>query len=270
MFSTSLRTAFWAMTISRSGASPPGCWNGARGSNRWVCHRRSPGAPSNRHKAACKAKISPCNLVIGSTALKEALYLGKIAQESGYDAIASVPPFYYQYKKEEIFAYYEALTKRIKLPLFIYNIPSNTNINFSFTDLDYLLKIDNIIGLKHTSTDFFVIERVKEHNPDSIIFNGPDQMLLAGLSMGCDGGIGSTYNLLPDDFCKIFYSFQNGDWSTSKKYRVRRPPAVFVSKAVGISDQNNSERNRRTHFFRAQEARSDKFVEGRNQFRWKT
>ena len=40
---------------------------------------------------------------IGSTALKEALNLGKIAEETGYDAIASVPPFYYQYTNQYLF-----------------------------------------------------------------------------------------------------------------------------------------------------------------------
>ena len=171
---------------------------------------------------------------IGSTALNESLYLGKIAKEFGYDAIASVPPFYYQYTKKEIFSYYEELVKNINLPFFIYNIPSTTNVEFSFTDLEYLLKIDNIVGVKHTTTDFFIVERIKESNPDSIIFNGPDQMLLAGLSMGCDGGIGTTYNLMPSDFCKIYYSFHDGDWPTSKKYQSKVNNVIQVLLGMNI------------------------------------
>ena len=156
---------------------------------------------------------------IGSTALEESFYLGRIAKDFGYDAISAVPPFYYDYSKKEIFNFYEEITKTIDLPFFIYNIPSTTNIDFNITDLEYLLQIDNIVGLKHTTTDFFIVERIKNSFPNCIIYNGPDQMFLAGLSMGCDGGIGSTYNIMPSDFCNIYSEFQKGNYLSSKKYQ---------------------------------------------------
>jgi N-acetylneuraminate lyase len=46
-------------------------------------------------------------------------------------------------------------------------------------------------------------------------------MLIAGLCMGCDGGIGSTYNLMPAEFCKIYQSFREGDLKTAQKYQIK-------------------------------------------------
>ena len=158
---------------------------------------------------------------IGSTALKDALHLGETAINCKYDAVASVPPFYYRYSKKEIFQYYEELSQNLDLPLFVYNIPGSTGIDFTVEDLEYLLKIENIVGIKHTAKDFYIVERIKERVPESIIFNGPDEMLIAGLCMGCDGGIGSTYNLMPAEFCKIYQSFREGDLKTAQKYQIK-------------------------------------------------
>ena len=59
-----------------------------------------------------------------------------------------------------------------------------------------LRKNPKIQGLKFTHNDFFALERIKASDPDLIIYNGYDEMAICGMSLGCDGAIGSTYNVL--------------------------------------------------------------------------
>ena len=52
---------------------------------------------------------------------------------------------------------------------------------------------DKFIGIKYTSNDFFTLEQCKANFPDKIVYNGFDEMFMAGLSMGADGGIGFDF-----------------------------------------------------------------------------
>ena len=65
-----------------------------------------------------------------------------------------------------------------------------------------------VIGLKHTSNEYFALEQVKTKFQNKVIFNGFDEMFLCGLSMGADGGIGSTYNYMAEKFIKIHKLFK--------------------------------------------------------------
>ena len=42
----------------------------------------------------------------------------------------------------------------------------------------------------------YQMEQLARAFPGKVLLNGYDEMLLAGLSMGANGGIGSTYNVL--------------------------------------------------------------------------
>jgi N-acetylneuraminate lyase len=148
---------------------------------------------------------------VGSLATKDAIHLAEVAAASGYDATSSTPPFYYKFSRSEVIRYYEDLVAATPLPFFIYNAPGNTSFEFSLDDLCSLLGNDSIVGLKHTQTDFFIIERLKARLPEAIVFNGPDEMLIAGLTMGCDGGIGSTYNAIPEKYVGIYDAYRQGD-----------------------------------------------------------
>ena len=149
---------------------------------------------------------------VGSLATRDALHLAEVAAASGYEATSSVPPYYYAFSREEVLGYYEELASATSLPLLIYNIPGNARFRFSLEDLSRLLQHPSIVGVKHTETDFFIIERLKARHPEAIVFNGPDEMLIAGLTMGCDGGIGSTYNVIPETYVRLYESFRRGDW----------------------------------------------------------
>ncbi len=148
---------------------------------------------------------------VGSLATRDAIHLAEAAAAAGYAGTSSVPPYYYAFSRAEVIRYYEELAAATPLPLLIYNIPGNARFRFSLDDLSRLLQVDSIIGVKHTETDFFIIERLKARHPEAIVFNGPDEMLVAGLTMGCDGGIGSTYNVVPEKYVSLYERFRQGD-----------------------------------------------------------
>jgi len=155
---------------------------------------------------------------IGCISTKFSIDLARHSEEVGVSAISSFPPIYYRFTREEIKRYYFDIAESTSVPLVIYYIPSFTNIEMSFDYLLELLSHKNIIGVKFTSMDLFMLERIKTLS-GKIVFNGFDEVFLAGLSLGADGMIGSTCNFVPDIITSIYNSFKSGDLKSAYSYQ---------------------------------------------------
>ena len=93
---------------------------------------------------------------------------------------------------------------------------------------------DRFIGIKYTSNDFFTMEQCKANFPDKIVYNGFDEMFLAGLSMGADGGIGSTYNFMANKFVEIKRLFEAGDIKGAQAIQKEANHIITVLCQIGV------------------------------------
>ena len=147
---------------------------------------------------------------IGSISTEQAIHFGKTAKELGYDAISAIAPFYYKFSFKQIKKHYYDIVDAVDMPMIIYNFPNFSGVNLSVEEVAEFFCDDRFIGIKHTSNDFFALEQFKSNFPDKLVFNGFDEMFLSGLSMGADGGIGSTYNFMADKYITINKLFSDG------------------------------------------------------------
>ncbi|MBR5538478.1 MAG: N-acetylneuraminate lyase [Clostridia bacterium] len=171
---------------------------------------------------------------IGSVNEIEATCLAKYAETLGYDAISSVSPFYYNFTFKEIKDYYFRLANSVSLPMVVYNFPAFSGVNLGMKEISQFLSDDKFLGLKHTSNDYFTLEQVKAAFPEKTVYNGFDEMFLAGLSMGADGGIGSTYNFMADKFVKIKAHFENGEIKEAQALQATANKIIAVLCKVGV------------------------------------
>ena len=141
---------------------------------------------------------------------RNTIELAKHAEACGADAISSIAPIYFKYDENDIYNYYKAIAESVNIPLIIYyTVAAGVNIS---TDLFCrLFEIDNITGVKWTSSNYYELIKLRERCPDANIFNGPDEMLICGLSAGADGGIGSTYNVMYPLIRGIYDDFRSGN-----------------------------------------------------------
>lgn len=164
-------------------------------------------------KTVAGAAAGKCRLIahIGCISTKQAAELAVYARDCGYDAVSSVAPFYYKFSFDEIKEYYFTLAEKSGLPVVIYNIPSFSGVSLTVEQMGEFLGDDRFAGVKHTSADYFALRRFKTAFPDKYIFNGFDETFLAGLSMGADGAIGSTFNFMAEKFIEIQRLFLAND-----------------------------------------------------------
>jgi N-acetylneuraminate lyase len=157
--------------------------------------------------------------------------LARSAKDSGVDAISAVTPFYYGFSPEEIVSYYDEIADAVQLPTIVYNIPKLSGVSVNPAMMCKMRKNKHIAGLKFTSSDFFAMEQVKTANPDLIVYNGYDEMLLAGLSLGADGGIGSTYNIMGKLFLEIRNLYAQG--KMQEAYSAQKTANYVISRLAG-------------------------------------
>ena len=141
---------------------------------------------------------------------RNTLELAKHAQECGADAISSIAPIYFKYDENEIYEYYKAIAKSVDIPLIIYYTAA-AGVTISLDLFSRLFEIDNITGVKWTSSNYYEMISLRDKFPEANIFNGPDEMLISGLAAGADGGIGSTYNIIFPLINEVYQSFQSGN-----------------------------------------------------------
>lgn len=172
---------------------------------------------------------------VGAADAASALRLAKHAEEIGCDAISSVPPtFFVDHGEDEIFNYYRALSEACAKPLLVYATGM-----FKQTDIvpmiARLMTLDTVIGLKFTRYNYYEMHRICELNGGDVnVINGPDEMLLCGLAMGADAGIGSTYNVMSGEYVKLYDSFVRGDFAGAQRQQFKINHAVEILLKHGL------------------------------------
>jgi len=185
-------------------------------------------------KDQVKEKIKIIAHVGGSINTQNAIELARHAEKIKLDGISSIPPFYYRYSFEEIYSYYQELSESTRLPLFIYYIPTATGVLLSNEQMATLNRIPNIMGLKYTASDLYLLQDLLlKVNGKWIAFSGYDEMFLPALSMGVVGCIGSTQNVLPEIFVRIYDNFNQGNIKEAMELQKRLNIAISIFRKYG-------------------------------------
>ncbi len=148
---------------------------------------------------------------IGSIDPYEAMELTRQATKAGADGVSAVPPNYmFEYDADEICEYYTRLAGETDLPLLMYATQKTVALDVNGI-IERLLAVPNIIGAKDTRANYYKMWQLKQLNGGDVnVINGPDETLICGLMMGADGGIGSTYNVMPRWFSELYKAFRAG------------------------------------------------------------
>ncbi len=169
-------------------------------------------------------KRKPIICHTASMDFNEAVRLSKHAEVVGADAVSAIPPLFFHYGEQDIYNYYKTLATSTNLPFIMYNHPA-ANGGMTAETVAKMFEIDNVIGVKWTVNNYYQMMRLKDMTHGEMnIFNGPDEMLLMGLSAGADAGIGTTYNVMLPQFLEIYKYFNEGnnDKAREIQYKVNR------------------------------------------------
>ncbi len=158
----------------------------------------------------------------GCASTKETIALTQKAAECGIDLCLVVCPFYNKPTQEGIYDHFKAVAESTSANILLYNIPIFVGVNIEADTVARLAAIQNIIGIKDEAginptqvTDYFL--STEKINPDFVIFNGDDVMLLPTIVQGAMGIVSGGAHIFGHEIRAIFNAFEKGDNEAAKK-----------------------------------------------------
>ncbi|MCW9708823.1 dihydrodipicolinate synthase family protein [Fodinibius salsisoli] len=151
---------------------------------------------------------------VGHTSIEDAKNLARHATDlKSVSGISTVGPFYQKpdSTKELVEFCREIATEAPEVPFYYYHIPPITAVNFPMHDFLSLAsdEIPTLAGIKFSNHDYVDFSQCLEFQDERFdIMFGNDELLSCGLMLGAHGFVGSTYNLFPELYHKIFEAFE--------------------------------------------------------------
>lgn len=175
----------------------------------------------------------------GHNCIEDARSLSAHAQSIGADAVSIMAPCYFKPATvEDLVDFCEPIAAAApELPFYFYDIPALTSVHLSMPEFlkKGAARIPNLAGLKFTSPNLMSLQQCMELEDGrfNILF-GMDEMLLAGLSLGATGAVGSTYNYAAPLYHKIIAAFEKGDMTTAQTLQLKSVKLVEVLCQYGV------------------------------------
>ena len=141
---------------------------------------------------------------IGANRTETALHYGKVAQESHYDGVLMVTPYYNKTTQDGLVQHFTYVADRIDLPMILYNVPSRTGISIAPDTYLELSKHPNINGVKEASGDLSLVSKLHSRCGDELnIWSGNDDQTLPMMSLGAKGVISVASNVIPGPMTEL-------------------------------------------------------------------
>ncbi len=165
---------------------------------------------------------------IAAPSTEASVSLAKHASELGVDALAAIPPIYYGLPETAIEKYWTDIVKSTDKDFIIYNVPSTTGYSLSPKLYKKMLELPQVIGVKNSSAvvqDVYLLRQAE--TKDGVRFYGVDEQYISGRILGADGGIGSTYGVMPRLFMRIEEAFKNNEIVLAQELQMAINEVIF-------------------------------------------
>lgn len=138
----------------------------------------------------------------------DSVELAKHAKKTGAQAIGSVPPLLEYPSIEKTIDHYRSIGQASDLPFYVY---WRADTSSQVGPEEFLVRMEDVphfSGIKFTDYNFFFFQRLIQLSDGNLnCLTGPDEMFLAGLIMGSDGAIGTTYNFMAEEYVRMYEDF---------------------------------------------------------------
>jgi 4-hydroxy-tetrahydrodipicolinate synthase len=146
---------------------------------------------------------------IGAPSMRLAIELGEAALEAGSRALLLPMPMFFRYEQQDLEAFSAHVSRALRAPCLLYNLPDFTNGLEPATVLNLLRGEEFIVGIKDSSgqlENLRAFAQARDGNPWTLLV-GDDRALRAGLLAGWDGGISGVAGFCPELLVALYRSF---------------------------------------------------------------
>ncbi|MFP3590757.1 dihydrodipicolinate synthase family protein [Chryseobacterium sp. SIMBA_038] len=152
----------------------------------------------------------PTLVGVSNLTTEKTIHHAQFAEKAGADAVMIIPMSYWKLTDDEILTHYDAVARKISIPIMAYNNPATGGVDMSPNLLKRLLEIPNVTMIKESTGD---IQRMhylrKELGEDVAFYNGSNPLALAAFSAGARGWCTAAPNLIPELNIGLYNAIEN-------------------------------------------------------------
>ena len=170
---------------------------------------------------------------VGHNCRADAAELAAHAAKVGAYAIASIAPnFYKPCCVDDLVSFFEPVAAAAPaLPFYYYNMPSMSGVALPIAEFLRVggKRIPNLQGVKFTHNNFMEMnEALALDGGEFEVLHGFDEVLLCGMALGAEAGVGSTYNYAANIYNGIMEAFRDGDVCKARELQLYSVEIVKV------------------------------------------
>ena len=167
-------------------------------------------------KEACNGRV-PVIAGCGSSDTATACKYVQSAASLGADALLVITPYCNKGTAKGLLEHYKLVADAAGgVPVILYNVPSRTGVDLSFSQYAELAKIKNIAAVKEATSNLTKITRLAGETPLAV-YSGNDDMILPVMSVGGKGVISVLSNFAPAACAVMTHTALNGDFAAAAK-----------------------------------------------------
>ena len=166
----------------------------------------------------------PVLVGITDTSMVEAVNFARHAAAAGAQALVTAAPYYFPAGQPELIDFVQQLVPQLPLPLYLYNMPQMTKVQFEPETIRQLTQLEGLIGLKDSSGDVNYYQKLVEvakARPDWRVFVGPEHLLVETLRLGGHGGVNGGAQIDPHLLVGLYDATVRGDHATVERLQAR-------------------------------------------------
>jgi 4-hydroxy-2-oxoglutarate aldolase len=190
---------------------------------------------------AARKHIPPGKLFMAGTACESThntIALTKQAAALGADVAILITPSYYKSRMDAagLSHYYESVADASPIPVSMYNMPLNTNVDMAADLIIRLAQHPNIVGLKDSGGNLAKLgEVIRCARPGFQVLAGSAGFLYPALCVGAVGGVLALANIAPQQCCDIVSLFRYGKHEDARELQLRMiAPNTAVTARFGV------------------------------------
>ncbi len=176
-------------------------------------------------KTTCRLVRGRVPVLVGitDTAYAESVGIARYAAEAGASALVLAPPYYMPEGQPELREYLEHLLAELPLPLYLYNMPPLTKVQFELETVRWAMNQPRILGMKDSSGNMIYFNQVRmllPNRPDWTLLVGPEELLAESVLLGGHGGVSGGANIFPRLFVSLYEAAHAGDLKRTRELQV--------------------------------------------------
>lgn len=161
----------------------------------------------------------------GSNSTTEAIEMASACKDLGVAATLQVMPYYNKPSQQGMRDHILRIVEASGVPAVLYNVPSRTVVDLQAQTVAELATHELVVGIKEATGDMARAIEIRERcGPDFAMLSGDDFTLLPFMSVGGDGVISVSSNIVPGLFSRLCKAASEGRMGEARELQYRLQP----------------------------------------------